>query len=72
MISAKIFQPIPTERLTNWKSLYPAFSESPLLRGDDGKVYGVPIAWGDSPYAYVPSRVDNPPTSILDLAKPEW
>ena len=72
MIAANIFQPIPTERLTNWKNLYPAFGESPLLRGEDGKVYGVPIAWGDSPYAYVPSRVPDPPTSILDLTKPEW
>ena len=72
MIAAKIFQPLPTDRLTNWEKMFPAFSESALLRGPDGKVYGAPIAWGDSPYAYVPSRVPNPPKSILDLTKPEW
>lgn len=72
MIAAKIFQPIPTDRLTNWEKLFPAFKDSELLRGPDGEVYGVPIAWGDSPYAYVPSRVSDPPESILDLAKPEW
>ncbi len=72
MIRAGIFQPIAVERLTNWKDLYPAFNESPLLRGEDGKVYGVPIAWGDSPFIYVPARVPDPPKSVKDLMDPSW
>jgi spermidine/putrescine transport system substrate-binding protein len=50
----------------------PALRESPAVRGDDGKVYGVPIIWGDGPYVYAPDRVDTPPTSIMELLKPEW
>ena len=72
MIKAGIFQPIAVERLTNWDDLFPAFNETPLIRGEDGAVYGVPIAWGDSPYIYVPDRVDDPPSSIKDLMDPAW
>jgi spermidine/putrescine-binding protein len=42
------------------------------LQGPDGEIYGAPIAWGDGPFIYDPSRVDEPPGSILDLLEPEW
>jgi spermidine/putrescine-binding protein len=72
MIDAGIFKPIDTTKLANWSKLFPAFQENEVLRGDDGQVYGVPIAWGDGPFVYDPERVPNPPTSIMDLTKPEW
>ncbi len=50
----------------------PALRESPAIRGEDGKIYGVPIIWGDGPYVYAPDRVDTPPTSIMELLQPEW
>lgn len=72
MILAGILQPIDTSRLSHWDDLYPGLAEHPSLRGEDGQVYGVPIAWGDGPYIYSPERVDTVPASILDLADPEW
>lgn len=71
MIELGIFQPIDTSRLANWPQLFPGFSESSLIRGEDGQIYGVPIAWGDSPFIYAPERVPDPPTSVLDFLEPE-
>lgn len=71
MIELDIFQPIDTSRLANWAQLFPGFSESSLIRGADGQVYGVPIAWGDSPFIYAPERVPDPPTSVIDFLEPE-
>lgn len=72
MIAADIVQPLDTSRLSNWDSLFPGLMEHPSLRGEDGQVYGVPIAWGDGPYIYNPETVETVPASILDLAEPEW
>jgi spermidine/putrescine-binding protein len=72
MIKAGIVQPIDTSKLKNWDAVVPALRESPAIRGEDGQVYGVPILWGDGPYVYAPDRVSNPPTSIMELLKPEW
>ncbi len=62
MIAAGILQPLDTSRLSNWVDVVPGLRDSSSLRGPDGKVYGAPIAWGDGPYVYHPSRVPNPPT----------
>lgn len=72
MIAAGIVQPIDTDKLENWDLLAPGLRESPSLRGEDGQVYGVPIAWGDAPFVYSPERVDSPPQSITDLMDPSW
>jgi spermidine/putrescine-binding protein len=72
MIKAGAVQPIDTSRLANWKDIVPALRDSPALRGPDGKVYGVPILWGDGPYVYDPGRVTTPPTSIAALLTPAW
>lgn len=71
-IEAGLFQPIDTSRLENWDKMFPGLRENSSLRGADGQVYGVPIAWGDGPYIYHPGRVANPPTSITELMEPEW
>jgi spermidine/putrescine-binding protein len=72
MIRAGVVQPIDTSKLEHWESLAPALRDSEDLRGPDGKVYGVPILWGDGPYVYAPDRVDTPPKSIAELLEPEW
>lgn len=72
MIAAEVVQPIDTSRLTNWDKVASGLAESPSLRGEDGEIYGVPIAWGDAPYIYAPDRVSNPPKSITDLLDPSW
>ena len=71
-IEAGLFQPIDTSRLENWDKMFPGLRENSSLRGADGQVYGVPIAWGDGPFIYHPGRVPNPPTSITELMEPEW
>ena len=71
-IAAGLWLPIDTSRLSNWDQVIPGLRESASLRDSDGAVYGAPIAWGDGPYIYSPERVDNPPTSILELLEPEW
>lgn len=72
MIASGVLQPLDTSRLENWESVVGGLRESPSLRGEDGEVYGVPIAWGDGPYIYHPERVETPPESVLDLLEPEW
>lgn len=72
MIAAEIVQPIDTSRLENWDSLVAGLREAETLRGPDGEVYGVPIAWGDGPFVYNPETVDEPPATITDLLEPEW
>ncbi len=72
MIQTEIVQPIDTSRLKNWDKIADGLRENESLRGSDGQVYGVPIAWGDQPYVYAPDRVSTPPNSILDLLEPEW
>lgn len=71
-IEAGLFQPIDTSRLENWDKMFPGLRENSSLRGGDGQVYGVPIAWGDGPFIYHPGRVSDPPTSITELMDPEW
>jgi spermidine/putrescine-binding protein len=72
MIKAGVVQPIDTAKLTNWDDLQPALRDSKALRGPDGKIYGVPILWGDGPYVYNPAEVATPPTSIAELLDPAW
>lgn len=72
MIASGVLQPLDTSRLSNWDDMVPGLRENSSLRGPDGTVYGAPIAWGDGPYVYHPARVENPPTSIVELLEPEW
>ncbi len=72
MIAADVVQPIDVSRLSNWEKIAPGLRESPSLRGADGAVYGVPIAWGDAPFVYAPDRVAEPPASIKDMLDPSW
>ncbi len=71
-IEAGLFHPIDTSRLENWNTMFAGLRENVSLRGADGQVYGVPIAWGDGPFIYHPERVANPPQSVLELSGPEW
>lgn len=72
MIASGALLPIDTDQLENWPSVAEGLRENPVLRGEDGAVYGAPIVWGDGPFIYSPERVPTPPASILDLVEPEW
>jgi len=72
MIAAGIVRPLDTARLTAWKDLFIGVSKNSLIQGKDGTVYGAPIGWGDGPFVYNPKLVSHPPTSALELLKPQW
>lgn len=72
MIGAGALLPIDTSLLSNWDLVAEGLRENPVLRDDDGNVYGVPIAWGDGPFIYSPERVATPPSSVMELLEPEW
>lgn len=72
MIASGIVQPLDTSRLKHWDEVVPGLRENESLRGEDGKIYGVPMAWGDGPYVYHPDRVPDPPKSITELLDPSW
>lgn len=69
---AGVLRPLELDRLSNWQFLFPALAGGDFLRGSDGNVYAVPIAWGDGPYVYAPERVPTPPTSFMELLDPAW
>ncbi len=71
--TADLLQPIDTSRLSNWDKLAPKLRDGDFLRMD-GEVYGVPIAWGDEPYIFVPERLprEEIPSSVLAMKDPEW
>ena len=70
--AAGVLRPIDTGRLINWPSMFPALSGGDFLKGPNGKVYAVPIAWGDGPYIYNPAKVQAPPKSVMELLDPAW
>lgn len=72
MIAAHVVRPLDTSKLTQWNNLFPGLSKNSLIHGKTGTVYGAPIAWGDGPFVYNPTLVSNPPTSLLELLKPQW
>lgn len=72
MIAAGILRPLDVAKLTGWKTLFPGLAKNSLILGKNGTVYGAPIAWGDGPFVYNPKLVSNPPTSLLELLKPQW
>jgi spermidine/putrescine-binding protein len=70
LIDAGFVQPIDTTKITAWGDLYPKFTEAEGLH-KDGKVYGVPYAWGAVPFMYLKDKFPTPPTSIADLWNPD-
>lgn len=72
MIASGVVQEIDTSKLTNWNDVVQGLRNSSIIRNADGKVFGVPIAWGDGPIVYSTKRVPTPPTSITELLTPAW
>jgi len=70
--TAGILTPIDTSRLANWNDLYPALRDGDFLKDAAGKIYAVPIAWGDGPYIYNPATITTAPKSIMELLDPGW
>ncbi len=69
LIQAGFIDPVDPSRLTAWNDLYEKFRSSPGIRAN-GKVYGVPFAWGAISFMYRPDKFATPPTSIAALWYP--
>lgn len=66
-----ILAPLDVARIPNLAGLYPEFaSMNDTLIG--GVRYSVPFMWGSIPLMYNADIVKEPPTSWLDLLKPEF
>jgi|SRR5688572_20627807 len=66
-----ILEPLDVARIPNLAGLYPEFASmnDTLI---DGVRYSVPFMWGSIPLMYNADIVKEPPTSWLDLLKPEF
>ena len=66
-----ILEPLDVERIPNISGLFPQFAQmkDTVI---DGKRYSVPFMWGSIPLMYNADVVKEPPTSWLDLLKPEF
>ena len=72
LIADGLLAPIEICQLQNWDDIFPVLRETDFIRGEDGQVYAVPVAWYDTPFVYAPDRVSRAPDSILDLLDPVW
>ena len=70
LIDAGFVQPIDISKIEAWDDLYEKFTSAEGLH-KDGKVYGVPYAWGAIPFMYLKDKFPTPPTSISVLWDPE-
>ncbi|WP_417808321.1 ABC transporter substrate-binding protein [Thioclava sp.] len=69
LIEAGFVQPIDVSRVPAFKDIYEQFRTADGIQ-KDGKVYGVPYAWGAIPFMYRKDKFDTPPTSIKALWDP--
>ena len=69
MIEAGFVQPIDTSRLPRYGEIYEKFRTAEGVN-DQGKVYGVPFAWGSIPFMYRTDKFKTPPTSLKVLWDP--
>jgi spermidine/putrescine transport system substrate-binding protein len=66
-----LLEPLDMDRIPNYSNLFPAFQHMPTLEMD-GNAYGTPFTWGSVPMMYNADLVPEPPTSWLDMMKPEY
>ncbi len=69
LIAAGFVEPIDTSRIDRWNEIYDQFRSGESINVD-GKVYGVPYAWGAIAFMYRPDKFDTPPTSLAALWDP--
>lgn len=69
LVQAGFVEAIDTSRLTEWNNIYEKFRVAEGINSD-GKVYGVPFAWGAIAFMYLKDKFPTPPTSIAALWDP--
>ncbi len=66
-----LLQEIDTDRISNYKNLHPEILKAFEQFNYQGKIWGVPCAFGKNDFVYAADRVD-PIDSWFDVLKPEW
>lgn len=72
VIAAGLVDEIDLSRVMAWGDIYPKFRKSEAEASPDGKIYGVPYAWGSIPFMYRTDKISTPPTSLADLWDPKY
>jgi spermidine/putrescine-binding protein len=68
-LAAELLTPVEDARLSNATDLIRTFTR---FCRDGGTNWSVPYIWGRQPIPYNPAFVSEPPTSWLDVLKPEY
>lgn len=71
LISQGLVTDIDISKIKTWNELSPKLRELPLIN-KNGKIYGVPFAWGPDPLLYDADVIKTPPTSLNDLWDPQY
>jgi spermidine/putrescine transport system substrate-binding protein len=73
VIDAKLelFQPLDPARIPNAAGLFEGFKTANWLVRD-GKMYGVPMIWGDEPCIWNPKKWSGVPDRYTDFADPKY
>ncbi len=66
LIEAGFIDPLDLSKLPRYSEIYEKFRVSEGINYD-GKVYGIPYAWGSIPFMYRTDKFDTPPTSLKQL-----
>ena len=66
LIEAGFIEPLDLSRLPRYGEIYEKFRISEGIN-HNGKVYGIPYAWGSIPFMYRVDKFDTPPTSLKTL-----
>lgn len=71
MAEGGLLEPIDPSKIDQMPKLIPQFVAQDAIKYD-GNLMGVPWNWGSLPLMYDPAVVTTPPTSWLDILKPEY
>lgn len=71
MAEGELLEPIDSSKIDQMPKLIPQFLAQDAIK-HDGNLMGVPWNWGSLPLMYDPAVVTTPPTSWLDILKPEY
>jgi len=66
-----LLQPLDTSRISNYKTLHPEILKAFEQFNYQGKIWGVPCAFGKNDFVYAADRVDCI-DSWFDVLKPQW
>ena len=67
----ELYQALDLSRIPNAAGLFPAFANAEWLT-KDGKVYGIPLIWGDEPCVYNPTKWNGVPAKYTDFADKKY